>query len=192
MPRAIVLVLGLTAAACGSSSSSSSPATGSDAGDGATTAPADGSSPIDGAPGRDAAVDATATDGPSGDAHPEAGSQEAGADGGAGGLAYMVGIKTNGAPTGPAKVEAWLGRPLDVAGTTITTTSYIGGGTPYTTTSGAYPLLECSFPLLSIFGESNDLNDMAQAASGAYDSTYVAMAKALAGWKNPLLSVRVG
>jgi hypothetical protein len=46
--------------------------------------------------------------------------------------------------------------------------------------------------LLSIFGESNALDDMAQAASGAYDATYEAMAEALAAWKNPLLSVRIG
>ncbi len=112
--------------------------------------------------------------------------------GGAGGLPYMVGIKTNGTPTGPAKVEAWLDRPLDIAGTTITTTSYIGTNTAYTTASGAHPLLECSFPLLSIFGESNNLDDMAQAASGGYDATYEAMAQALALWPNPLLSVRIG
>jgi hypothetical protein len=112
--------------------------------------------------------------------------------GGAGALPYMIGIKTNSAPTGPAKVEGWLGRPMDLAGTTITTTSYIGSGTPYTTASGAHPLLECSFPLLSIFGESNNLSDMSKAASGSYDSTYEAMAVALASWANPLLSVRIG
>jgi hypothetical protein len=131
----------------------------------------------------------------------DAGAHEGGADhdagpggdgGGAAALGYMIGIKTNSVPTGPAKVEAWLGRPMDLAGTTITTTSYIGSGTPYTTASGAHPLLECSFPLLSIFGESNDLNDMAKAASGSYDSTYEAMAEALASWANPLLSVRIG
>jgi hypothetical protein len=49
-----------------------------------------------------------------------------------------------------------------------------------------------SFPLLSIFGESNDLDDMSMAASGAYDSTYTDMAEALAAAKNPLLSVRIG
>ena len=43
-----------------------------------------------------------------------------GMGGAAGALPYMVGIKTNGVPTGPAKVEGWLGRPIDVAGTTIT------------------------------------------------------------------------
>jgi hypothetical protein len=117
---------------------------------------------------------------------------DAGSSGGAGALGYMVGIKTNSTPTGPAKVESWLGRPMDLAGTTITTTSYIGSGTPYTTASGAHPLLECSFPLLSIFGESNGLSDMAKAASGAYDATYEAMAEALAAWANPLLSVRIG
>jgi hypothetical protein len=115
-----------------------------------------------------------------------------GADAGSGALSYMVGIKTNGVPTGPATVAGWLGRPVDVAGTTITTTSYIGSGTPYTTRGGAHPLLEVSFPLLSIFGESNALNDMSKAASGDYDSTYTQMAEALAAWPNPLLSVRIG
>jgi hypothetical protein len=132
----------------------------------------------------DSASETTATDSPS-EATTDSASRPAP-------LSYMVGIKTNSVPTGPAEVEAWLGRPVDVAGTAITTTSYIGSGTPYTTASGAYPLLEVSFPLLSIFGESNDLDDMAQAASGAYDATYTQMAEALAAWKNPLLSVRIG
>jgi hypothetical protein len=61
-------------------------------------------------------------------------------------LPYMIGIKTDGVPTGPAKVETWLGRPLDVAGTTINTTGYIGSGTRYTTVSGAHPLLEDEEP----------------------------------------------
>lgn len=113
------------------------------------------------------------------------------AGGGPGALGYMVGIKTNGDPNGPAKVEAWLGRPLDIAGATITTTSWISTA-PYVTSSGAHPLLEVSFPLLSIFGESNHLDDLAQAAAGAYDSTYEAMAQALASWPNPLLSARIG
>jgi hypothetical protein len=115
---------------------------------------------------------------------------EGGAD--AGGLPYMVGIKTNGVPRGPATVQGWLGRPLDVAGTTITTTSYIGSGSTYQNASGNPPLLEVSFPLLSIFGESNDLDDMAMAASGAYDTTYEAMSQALAAWPNTLLSARIG
>ncbi len=109
-----------------------------------------------------------------------------------GGLPYMVGIKTNGTPTGPAIVEGWLKRPLDVAGTTINTTGYIGSGTPYTTASNAHPLLEVSFPLLSIFGESNKLDDLAKAAAGDYDAAYTQMSKALAAWPNPLLSARIG
>ncbi len=151
----------------------------------------------------DATEDATATsDGATpdaaGDAARETGGGDAGHEAGLeagtpeGGLSYMVGIKTNGVPKGPATVEGWLGRPLDVAGTTITTTSYIGSGTPYTTASGAHPLLEVSFPLLSIFGENNGMTDMAQAAAGAYDATYEAMAQALAAWANPLLSARIG
>jgi hypothetical protein len=108
-----------------------------------------------------------------------------------GGLDYMVGYKCGLDTTGPAKVENWLGRPVDVAGATITTTAWINTAT-FTNTTGTNPLLECSFPLLSIFNESNNLTDMAQAASGAYDATYTAMAKALAAWPNPLLSVRIG
>jgi hypothetical protein len=111
--------------------------------------------------------------------------------GSAGGLGYMVGVKCGLDVTCPDKVEGWLGRPVDVAGATITTTAWISSGT-FTQTHGNNPLLEASFPLLSIFGESNDLNDMAAAASGAYDATYTAMAKALAASPNPLLSVRIG
>ncbi|HEX4478590.1 MAG TPA: hypothetical protein VH142_26090, partial [Polyangiaceae bacterium] len=109
-----------------------------------------------------------------------------------GGLPYLVGIKTNGVANGPATVEGWLGRPLDVAGTTITTTSYIGINKPYTNASNGYPMLEVSFPLLSIFGETNKLDDLAKAAAGDYDATYTQMAQALAAWKNPLLSARIG
>lgn len=173
----------LSLAAC--SSTGSGALSGGDAG-------VDGSSPLDGATPQDA------HDEPPSDAHSDVGEAGSGSDSGtmpeagAPSLAYMVGIKTNGVPTGPAKVEAWLGRPIDVAGTTITTTSYIGSGTPYTTASGAYPLLEVSFPLLSIFSESNALDDMAKAAAGDYDATYTQMAAALAAWKNPLLSVRIG
>jgi len=118
---------------------------------------------------------------------------DASAEAAAGGLPYMVGIKTNGEPSGPATVQGWVGRPLDVAGTTITTTSYIGSGSAYENAPGSPPpLLEVSFPLLSIFGEANDLDDMAMAASGAYDATYEAMSQALAAWPNTLLSARVG
>jgi hypothetical protein len=103
----------------------------------------------------------------------------------------MVGVKCGLTTTCPGTVESWLGRPVDVAGATITTTAWIASGT-FAQTEGNNPLLECSFPLLSIFGENNGLNDMAEAASGAYDTTYTAMAKALAASQNSVLSVRIG
>jgi hypothetical protein len=110
----------------------------------------------------EAGADAGVSDGGSTGAHD--GSSDAAAA--PGGLAYMVGIKTNSVSHGPATVQGWLGRPLDVAGTTITTTSYIGSNATYENATGsAAPLLEVSFPLLSIFGESNDLNDLAKAAA---------------------------
>lgn len=171
-------------------SSSSSVAASPDRDAGADSPAAD----VGGGGGDDATTESGALDA-KGDAPKETGAgSDAGHDGGIaeGGLSYMVGIKTNGVPKGPATVEGWLGRPLDVAGTTITTTSYIGSGTPYTTASGAHPLLEVSFPLLSIFGENNGMTDMAQAAGGAYDATYEAMSQALAAWDNPLLSTRIG
>jgi hypothetical protein len=147
------------------------------------------------ASGTDGGADASQSDvveASSGDAM-ESGASDAGTDAAMeGGIPYMVGIKTNGDPTGPATVQGWLKRPLDVAGTTITTTSYIGGGKPYTDMGGAYPVLEVSFPLLSIFGESNKLDDLAKAAAGDYDATYTEMAQALAAWANPLLSARIG
>jgi len=177
----------LALAACSSSSSSAAPSPGDGAlEDASADAPGGEDATTDGGGG---APDAK-TDAPKDGA---GGGGDAGRDGGIaeGGLPYMVGIKTNGSPTGPATVEGWLGRPLDVAGTTITTTNYISSA-PYTTASGAHPLLEVSFPLLSIFGESNGLSDMAQAAAGAYDTTYESMSQALAAWPNPLLSTRIG
>jgi hypothetical protein len=182
-----LLFLAMSPVAC---SSSEAAAPSSDAGpDSGAQAASDASTEDARASGPDAASDGSV--GSDGDAAPLP--VDGGSDGGgAQPLGYMIGIKTNGVPTGPAKVEAWLGRPLDVAGTTINTMSYIGGGKSYTTASGAYPLLEVSFPLLSIFGESNNLDDMAMAASGAYDAAYTQMAEGLAAWKNPLLSVRIG
>src|SRR5580692_1950364 len=147
-----------------------SPATGADASVPPDAAAADDGGGAAGADaGEPAAEDAASPSGEGGsDGDAAHGATDASSEGGttANGLSYMIGIKTNSTATGPAKVQGWLGRPLDVAGTTITTTSYIGANTKYTNASGAAPLLEVSFPLLSIFGESNDLNDLAKAASG--------------------------
>ena len=185
--RRLLLVLAATTLAC--SSSSSSPATGGESDAQADSPAAD----TGGGGGDDATTESGAPDATSDAPRDGTAGSEAGHDGGLGegGLPYMVGIKTNGTPAGPATVASWLGRPLDVAGTTITTTNYISSG-PYTTAAGAHPLLEVSFPLISIFGESNNLNDMAQAAAGAYDATYESMSQALAAWPNPLLSARIG
>jgi len=114
-------------------------------------------------------------------------------DAGPGALGYMVGIKSNSVQNGAATVQGWLGRPLDLVGTTITTTSYVGGSnSAYTDENGALPLLEVSFPLVSIFGENPAYTDMAQAAAGAYDSVYEAMSADLASFPNQLLSARIG
>jgi hypothetical protein len=106
-------------------------------------------------------------------------------------LDYMIGVDCGVDPTCPAKVEGWLERPIDVVGASISTTGWISTA-PFAQTMGGAPLLECAFPLLSVSGETNDLDDMAQAASGGYDAAYTDMAKALAAWPNPLLSVRIG
>src|SRR5580658_5993108 len=63
----------------------------------------------------DGSLDADEASSPSGDAAPPTAASRDG-DAAPALLSYMVGIKTNGVPTGPAKVEGWLGRPLDVAG----------------------------------------------------------------------------
>jgi hypothetical protein len=46
--------------------------------------------------------------------------------------------------------------------------SHVGA---YTDENGALPLLDVSFPLLSIFRENPSYTDLAQAATGAYDAT---------------------
>jgi hypothetical protein len=175
-----------TDAALGPSDSSETGTDGSVGQDDAGSLGASDASSLMGDAGSEAGSDAP----PGVDAGPDASSRP---DAGLGpnGLAYMVGIKTNGDAMGPSKVQGWLGRPLDLAGTTITTTSYIGTNSTYVNASGNPPLLEVSFPVLSIFGESNGLNDLAKAASGAYDATYEAMAQALAAWPNKLLSARI-
>ena len=179
---------------CGQSSGQGG--TGSDGGANDATAGVDVGGQGDAAAPLDAA---SATDAIGSDTGPSQGAPDSGSDssaprdGGARSLPYMVGIKTNGVQNGPATVQGWLGRPLDVAGTTITTTSYVGGSnSKYTDESGALPLLEVSFPLVSIFSEPNPITDMAQAAAGAYDATYEAMSQHLAAFPNPLLSARIG
>ena len=121
---------------------------------------------VDGSVGSDASLveastqtdGAIQTDSATRDASQNTDAGEAGAA-----LGYMIGVKTNSHRTGPATVQGWLGRPIDIAGTTITTTSYVGGSNEsYTDENGALPLLEVSFPLLSIFSENPAYTDLAR------------------------------
>ena len=102
------------------------------------------------------------------------------------GLSYMVGIKTNGVSR-PARRPSRAGS--DVRSTSRGRPSRrratSARAPPTRTASGGHPLLEVSFPLLSIFGENNGLTDLAQAASGAYDATYEAMAAGARGVAQP-------
>jgi hypothetical protein len=170
----IALAASVALVVAGCSSGSESPAIEGDGG-----AASDASFSSDGAAATDGAASDSSALEDSGDA--------------AGALGYMIGVKTNGDRTGPATVQGWLGRPLDVAGTTITTTSYLGASnSPYADEDGGVPLLEVSFPLLSIYNETPSYTDMAEAAAGTYDSTYEAMSERLATFPNPLLSARIG
>jgi hypothetical protein len=182
-------------AACSSDSHDPEDPSAPTAGDGGAGVPGDASVALD------ARADDARTDVDSG---ADAGTSEAGPTDAAptdassvvsspGALAYMIGIKCNSDESAPGTLEGWLARKTDIAGTTITTTTWIGGtNAAYTNSDGSRPLLEVSFPLLSIFGEQPALTDMSQAATGAYDDTYEAMSTALAAFPNPLLSARIG
>ena len=210
---------GLAAALLVAGCSSSSHASGGTAGDGGGDSPAtgaDASVPPDAAGADDGGGSAGADDGggsagadagepagedaasPSGEGGSDGdaahGATDASSEGGttANGLSYMIGIKTNGTSTGPAKVQGGSADRSTSPAPRSRRRATSARNATYTNASGAAPLLEVSFPLLSIFGESNDLNDLAKAASGAYDSTYEAMSQALAAWPNKLLSARIG
>ena len=195
--RGLTWGAGLLAIAACSSSPSGAPSGATDSG----TTPENDSSTGSGGSSADASqtdaselTDASpdgATQAQDGAVHPHDGG---GGDASAvGALGYMIGIKCNSHNDAPGTLQGWLGRKTDVAGTTITTTEYIGGNnSAYTNSDGTMPLLEVSFPLLSIFGEQPAYTDLAQAAAGAYDATYEAMSQDLAAFPNPLLSARIG
>jgi hypothetical protein len=140
----------------------------------------------DGAPSPgDASVDASA---------PLDASRDAVAPGDAnhdrGPLPYMLGYVVGGNADAAATVASWLGRPLDVVGNSIDTNAYIF--VPPGTDGGRPPLLEANFPMLSIFAEKIQLDDMGMAADGGYDVYYASMARSLAASADPLLAVRIG
>jgi hypothetical protein len=71
--------------------------------------------------------------------------------------------------------------------------SYCSG---YTGNGGSLPVVNVSFPILGNWSGSDNtgstFNDLAAAAGGTYDIRYNLMAQALANFKNPVMSVRIG
>jgi len=98
----------------------------------------------------------------------------------------MLGYTTKDNIGDAATISAWLGRELDILGTTITMTAYwISIPSPYR--------ISVAVPMLTISGWDNlGATDMAQAASGAYDQYYQNMANALKGASGSLYAVRLG
>jgi len=103
-------------------------------------------------------------------------------------IPYRIGYITKDVPANAQTIAGWLGRPLDVLGTTITLSGWwISSLFPPTVHVSA------AVPMLSMPGWDN-LNafDMAQAASGGYDNYYKNVATNLAKSPAPILSVRFG
>jgi len=101
-------------------------------------------------------------------------------------IPYMLGYTTKDQPANAGIIAGWLGRPLDILGTTITMTNYwIQIKAPFR--------ISCAVPMLSIAGWDNlNATDMAKAASGEYDSHYQGMAEALKSAGGTLHAVRIG
>ncbi len=103
-------------------------------------------------------------------------------------IPYRIGYTAsdNTAEQDLASVNAWLGRPLDMSAATIVMSGWWWGGIPK-----SYAV-DVSFPMLSISGwDSVGATDLGQAASGAYDSHYIAMSQTLAQAGNKMF-VRIG
>jgi hypothetical protein len=88
-------------------------------------------------------------------------------------LTYMVGYGGGANEASVPTVERWLGRPLDLI--TDSTTTWGFSRTGFTSANGRPTCRIISVPMLSVEGEHPSLNDMAQAARGAYDSDYRVM-----------------
>jgi hypothetical protein len=115
-----------------------------------------------------------------------------GFDGGGGGLPYMLGF--GGASESRAQVaaaEAAFGRTLDLATDGTTIDGFQFG--PYTSSNGRTLGKILIFEMLSMSWDTNQsLQDMSQAASGAYDDAYTRVAQAIANFGAPVVSVRIG
>ena len=79
-------------------------------------------------------------------------------------------------------IQSWLGRPMDMAGATMTLSAYWHGGIP-----SQYGV-NVAVPMTSIGGwDSLNAYDMNQAATGGYDQYYIAIAQKM---KNSGINVR--
>ncbi len=109
----------------------------------------------------------------------------------AGALTYMIGYG-GGADSDKAiaSLEAKLGRPADVVVDGITLDGFEFG--PFHASNGRPIGKVLSFDMLSMPYETAQLQDMSQAASGAYDAVYTTAARSMAAFGNPPVSVGIG
>jgi len=103
-------------------------------------------------------------------------------------IPYKIGYITKDTPQDALTIAGWLGRNLDVLGTTITMSAWWP--------QSGYPKnvkISAAVPMLSISGwDTLNAYDMAKAASGDYDNYYKAIATSLAKGPAPIESVRFG
>jgi hypothetical protein len=113
-------------------------------------------------------------------------------DGGPLALSYMIGIGgSNMTSSEVAAYESFTGRPMDIGTDGITVDSFVYP--QYTSGNGRALGKVLGWEMLSMSWDTDQsLTDMNQAASGAYDSTYQAMAQKVASLPYPILSIRVG
>jgi hypothetical protein len=109
-----------------------------------------------------------------------------------GSIDYMIGY--GGGSTSNATIataESTFGRPMDMVTEGVTVDGYQDG--PYSSGNGRALGKVAVFEMLSMPWDTNQgLTDMAQAASGAYDSVYTQMAQNLASSGMPVISARPG
>jgi hypothetical protein len=109
-----------------------------------------------------------------------------------GSLTYMIGYGGGAmSDSQVAAAEVFTGRPMDIGSDGITVDGFQFPA--YTSSNGRKLGKIIMFEMLSASYDSNkSLNDMNQAASGAYDATYAQMAQAMANSVEPIVSCRIG
>ncbi len=112
--------------------------------------------------------------------------------GSTGALSYMLGNAGGGESDGDiASFEGAFGRPLDVISDTLSVDAFQYG--PFHSSNGRAVGKVFGVEMLSeSFDGNQNLTDLQQAASGAYDAVYTNMAKAMASFGDPPVSVRIG